>query len=589
MDAVMKRAVSYLRVSTKEQARRDGNPEGYSLPTQRHTVQAKAEALGAMIVHEYLDTDTGTRTDKRPDMQRLLERVRAEGDIDYVIVFKLDRWARNAREDLVNDFILEQAGAELVSCSEPIDRSNAGRMQHIVLAGMNEYHSRNMGDEIKRKTLQKIKDGGSHGCARIGYKNVGEGGRRYVVVDPERAPLITWLFEAYATGEWSVDRLLEELTARGLRSRGGPNTPSKPLTVSALHRILRSPYYRGVVVFNGVEYQGKHETLIDDDTWQRVQDVLSSKRQGEKQRQHHHYLKGTIWCGHCGSRLVVTYSRGKSGQRYPYYFCVGRHQKRTTCMLTYRPLDVVEAAIEDHYARVQLTAEGLERAGAALLAEVAALAAFEREDHQRQVSRLQQLDDERRLLLQAHYAGAVPLDLLKQEQDRISNEMKIATARLSGASRGVKVIERTISAAVERATNCHRTYMEAVASERRLMNQAFFRRIWVTEEGVVGWDYSDPFATLMAVHGAPVECFPVGVPTVFEPPVDDRTKNDRVYLRRSPGWWAGAVDCGLVRSLPLSRSSKAAHLAESEGFEPSVGRTHNGFRERAPGVSSATL
>jgi len=179
----MKRAVTYLRVSTKEQARRDGNPEGYSLPTQRDTAKAKAESLGAVVVEEYLDKDTGTRTDKRPAMQALLARIGSQADVDYVIVFKLDRWARNAREDLVNDFILEQAGAELVSCSESIDRSNAGRMMHTVLAANNEYQSRNSGDDIRRKMLQKIKEGGTHGMARIGYKNVGEGGRRYVVVD----------------------------------------------------------------------------------------------------------------------------------------------------------------------------------------------------------------------------------------------------------------------------------------------------------------------------------------------------------------------------------------------------------------------
>ena len=154
--AATKRAVVYIRVSTKDQARRDGNPEGYSLPTQRKTCQAKAEALGAVIVEEYLDKDTGTRTDKRAAMQALLRRVRTEQDIQYVILFKLDRWARNAREDLVNDYLLEEAGAELVSCSEPIDRSNSGRLSHVFMAGVNEYQSRNMGDEIRRKTLIKI-------------------------------------------------------------------------------------------------------------------------------------------------------------------------------------------------------------------------------------------------------------------------------------------------------------------------------------------------------------------------------------------------------------------------------------------------
>jgi len=78
------RAVLYVRVSTKDQARRDGNSEGYSLPTQRQTGEVKAESLGAVIVEEYLDKDTGTRTDKRPAMMRLLERVRDDQDVDYM-------------------------------------------------------------------------------------------------------------------------------------------------------------------------------------------------------------------------------------------------------------------------------------------------------------------------------------------------------------------------------------------------------------------------------------------------------------------------------------------------------------------------
>jgi hypothetical protein len=97
-----------------------------------------------------------------------------------------------------------------------------------------------------------------------------------------------------------------------------------------MHRLLRRPYYKGIVTFNGVDYQGKHEPIVDTETWDRVQALLDTNRNGQKQREHPHYLKGTIYCGYCRSRLCVTYSTGKNGQRYPYYFCVGRHQKRTT-------------------------------------------------------------------------------------------------------------------------------------------------------------------------------------------------------------------------------------------------------------------
>jgi DNA invertase Pin-like site-specific DNA recombinase len=163
--APRKRAVIYIRVSTKQQAVRDGNPEGYSLPTQREACHRKVEALGAYIVEdgEYIDKDTGTSVDKRPAMQELLARIERQKDIDYVIVFKLDRWARKTREDLVSDFVLETAHCALVSCSENIDRSAAGRLLHSMLASVNEYQSNNMSDDIKRKTLAKVQGGGTHG------------------------------------------------------------------------------------------------------------------------------------------------------------------------------------------------------------------------------------------------------------------------------------------------------------------------------------------------------------------------------------------------------------------------------------------
>ena len=69
------RAIIYVRVSTKAQAERDGNPEGYSLPTQRTACRLRAEHLGAIVVDEYIDKDTGTRVDKRPSMLALMERV----------------------------------------------------------------------------------------------------------------------------------------------------------------------------------------------------------------------------------------------------------------------------------------------------------------------------------------------------------------------------------------------------------------------------------------------------------------------------------------------------------------------------------
>ena len=179
-------------MSTKAQAERDGNPEGYSLPTQRTSCRLRAERLGAEVVEEYIDKDTATRVDKRPAMLAMIERITTKKDIDYVIVHQVSRFARNRTDDGVVTERLEAAGAMLVSCVEGIDQTTTGRMLQGILAVMNEYQSRNQSDDIKRKTLQKVKDGGTPALAPIGYLNVQGGGsdqnKRWVDVDPVRGP-----------------------------------------------------------------------------------------------------------------------------------------------------------------------------------------------------------------------------------------------------------------------------------------------------------------------------------------------------------------------------------------------------------------
>jgi site-specific DNA recombinase len=108
---------------------------------------------------------------------------------------------------------------------------------------------------------------------------------RTVEIDPVRGPLMQWAFESYAGGEWTIRTLLEELTVRGLTSTPGPKTPAKPLGISNLQRLLRHPYYMGIVRYRGVLYPGKHEPLVSPEMWQKVQELLAARNfAGEKQR-----------------------------------------------------------------------------------------------------------------------------------------------------------------------------------------------------------------------------------------------------------------------------------------------------------------
>lgn len=296
-------------------------PDGYSLPAQLGACKRKAKGLKAVVIEEFIERSESAKTSDRPELQRMLQYVK-ENRVRYVIVHKVDRLARNRVDDALINLALKQAGAELVSVSENIDQTPSGPLLHGIMSSIAEFYSRNLATEVIKGCVQKAKNGGTPGKAPVGYLNVRriEGGLegRTVEVDPERAPLVRWAFQAYATGDWTIRRLLVELTERGLTTVPGPKTPGRSLTVSHLHRMLRHPYYVGVVRYQGVLYEGKHEALVDHDTWQRVQELLSAKHlTGERHREHPHYLKGSIFCGQCGSRLIVCNAKGRGTARRP--------------------------------------------------------------------------------------------------------------------------------------------------------------------------------------------------------------------------------------------------------------------------------
>src|SRR6266498_3225764 len=97
--AYTKRAVIYIRVSTAKQAGKDDDPDGYSLPAQKDACLRKAEALGAEVVEVFIDKGESAKTADRRDFQRMLTFVKHDGDIDFVILDKIDRFARNRRDD----------------------------------------------------------------------------------------------------------------------------------------------------------------------------------------------------------------------------------------------------------------------------------------------------------------------------------------------------------------------------------------------------------------------------------------------------------------------------------------------------------
>ncbi|SNU02568.1 Site-specific DNA recombinase [Ruaniaceae bacterium KH17] len=494
-------AVSYLRVSTKEQASKGGRDEGFSIPAQREANLRKARDLNAIIVEEFVDAGESARKADRPDLVRMIEYVKAN-QIAYCIVHKVDRLARNRADDVSIHLALKDAGVMLVSATENIDETPSGMLLHGIMSTIAEFYSRNLASEVAKGMNQKARTGGTNGKAPIGYLNVTKRddlGRemRIVEPDPERAALVKWAFEAYATGNYSTITLREELIDRGLTTVPTPKRPAKPPALSTIQRMLSSPYYKGNVCFRGATYDGIHEPLVATEVWYRVQAVLTAHQtSGEKTQAHDHYLKGSVYCGECGSRLILTNAKSRRGVIYPYFICSGRHSKRTSCERKAMYVPDIEAAVEDYYRSIQIAPHIISALRELITAEFDRLHATARHERQAYQHERDELLAERKKLLQAHYAGAIPLDLLSEEQERIARRLAFLEAQIEAGDIEYGQAQAHIEDCLALAGDCHAIYMSIDDSLRRIANQAFFDKLIVMpEDGIIG-EPGEPFDAL---------------------------------------------------------------------------------------------
>ncbi|VEI02455.1 Resolvase, N terminal domain [Acidipropionibacterium jensenii] len=481
-------AISYLRVSTKDQATRNGLEEGLSIPAQRKAAQRKADQLGAVIVKEFIEPGESAKTAQRRALQDMLDYV-TENPVQYCIINKVDRLARNRLDDAIIHATLRDANISLVSVTENIDETPSGMLMHGILASMAEFYSLNLAQEVLKGMTQKASMGGTPAKAPLGYLNVrttdAKGHEiRDVTVDPERADLITFAFTAYATGDWTLSSLAAELEARGLTTRPTPSFPSKPVTTKALHKILTNPYYQGSLTFRGVTYDGAHDPLVDTETWLRVQTELAAKNQrGEKPRTHDHYLKGPLYCS-CGAKMMIECPTGKSGITYEYFTCSGR-RKKNGCTRSAILTDRIEDRIDSTYGANGLTPDEADRVREVLGAVFDQLEATT--DHERALltTQKEKLDAERLKLVQAHYADAIPLDLLKSEQERIRTTLDAIEHRLENLATSYEDAREGLDQLADILTDLGDVYTRCEPAERRILNRALFDKIILDDEETV--------------------------------------------------------------------------------------------------------
>jgi site-specific DNA recombinase len=367
----MTRVCLYMRISTDE----DHQPT--SLGTQRERLERYCEAMEDWhVVHAFEDQASGVTLD-RPGLTQALGLAR-ERRFDLLLVYRVDRLSRKVRQLAGLAEELDRLGIVLKSATEPFDTgSPAGRMMLQMLGVFAEFEHATIVDRVTAGLERRVREGRwMSGRSPYGYTRA----NGLLVPDPVKAPVVRRIFQLYVEG-----RLGTTAIARTLEAEGAPAPRQHGWSPNALQLILANPAYRGLVRWNGEIHPGLHEPLVNEETFDKAQEILRRRGEDASLRRGNpsdFLLSGLVRCHYCGRAYVGTSAHGRSN-RYTYYACSTRYKYGPTkCNGERLPKDRLEAAVLAQLAGLYRDGQLIERA----LAKAATLAAEERPRVEEQLS-----------------------------------------------------------------------------------------------------------------------------------------------------------------------------------------------------------
>lgn len=312
------RAVIYARFSSDRQ--REESIEG-----QLRECHAFAESNGITVINEYIDRAlTATKeTDKRLDFLRMIKDSE-KGLFDIVLVWKLDRFARNRYDSARYKHILKKNGVKVVSATERISDGPDGIMIEALFEGMAEYYSAELSQKIRRgQTENALKAKNNGGGIPLGYVLNKE--TQNLEIDELTAPIVREIMERYASGE-SIAEIKDDLNNRGIKTSRGSN-----FTHSTFKSLLSNRKYIGEYRYRDIIIPKAIPAIVSEDVFNRVRARMEkNKHAPAAAKASEKYLLTTkLFCGKCACMMVGESGTGRSGKKHHYYKCVTAKRKKT--------------------------------------------------------------------------------------------------------------------------------------------------------------------------------------------------------------------------------------------------------------------
>jgi len=334
-------AVIYARYSSDKQTEQ-------SIEGQLRYCTEYAKRCGYTIVDSYIDRAASGTTDRRPQFQQMIEDSK-KGQFNFILVWKLDRFARNRYDSAIYKTKLKKNGVRVVSATETLGNGDESIILEAMLEAMAEVYSRQISQNASRGMRESaLKGQTTGGNIPLGYKI----DNKFLVEDTKTSAVVKFIFNQFAAGK-SQTEICKMCNEKGYRTKNG-----KLFYTNCLPSILRNKMYIGDYTYKG-EIERSCPALIDIDTFKRCQARLEQSRRtrGQKKSEDIDFLlTGKLFCGRCGTTMVGDSGTSRNGSKHYYYTCRNK-RKRKGCKKKSEKKDFIEWYIVEQTVNYVLTNE----------------------------------------------------------------------------------------------------------------------------------------------------------------------------------------------------------------------------------------
>ena len=332
-------AYGYVRVSTDKQ-------EELSPDSQEKLLREYAAKNNIIILKVFFEIGiSGRKADKRPEFQKMIGLAKSsDHPVDVILVWKFSRFARNQEESIVYKSLLrKQSNVDVVSVSEPLIDGPFGSLIERIIEWMDEYYSIRLSGEVLRGMKEKATKKGYQMSPPFGYRAVGNGDP--YKIDPDEMKVVDFICDEFDYRNSDATKITRKLNDMGVRTRRG-----NPFESRSVERILKNPFYYGLVAWSGITFMGTHEVHYSKERFEARMKKIQTTYKPLKRRDVSsckHWLSGILKCGYCGASLAYNGANRHSPGFQCYKYSKGMHAE--SCSISERK---VIAALKEYFEKL---------------------------------------------------------------------------------------------------------------------------------------------------------------------------------------------------------------------------------------------